>query len=51
MLANWQGFAAALAYLYVLVFSEVEEKSRKRKPGRDVIFHLFAVSVIVLCQY
>lgn len=30
MLANWQGFAAALAHLYVLVFSVVEEKRRKR---------------------
>jgi len=51
-LANWQGFAATLAYQYVLVFWETEEKRRKRKPGRDaVIFHLFAVSVIVLCHY
>lgn len=49
MMASWQGFAAALAYLYVLVFSEMGEKSRKRKPGRDVLLHLFAVPVIVLC--
>lgn len=51
MLANWQGFAAALAYLCVLVFSEMEEKNRRRKAGRDVIFHLFAVSLVVLFQY
>lgn len=47
----WQ-IGRALLPLWLVSILGYGGKRRKRKPGRDVVvFHLFAVSVIVLCQY